>query len=425
MLDLTINFAVALFIGALVGIEREKKKAQEDPSVAFGGIRTFILISLAGALSAWLSIQLKTVWIFVAASLIVSSFILVAYILENRTLKQGALGLTSETAGIVVFLLGGTTLFGYKEIAVALAIAAAAALAYKQPLHSFVGKIYEDDIYAGLTLLFATFIVLPVLPNKTVDPWQAINPYKMWLLVIMISGLSLIGYVATRSLGTKKGTSLTGLFGGLVSSTAVTMAFSRQSRESQESPRLMNILAASVLIAWSIMFIRILIEVVVVNIKLLPSLIVPMITMAVIAGACAFLYYRWASGESRKQGSKDIPLKNPFSLISALKFAILFGIVLLLVKYVQQNFPQQGFYIVAALAGLTDVDAITLSMAEYAKGGGDIKTAVISITIAAVSNTLVKCGFVFMFGEGRIRTLIGIATAVILIGGAVSVLFFI
>jgi uncharacterized membrane protein (DUF4010 family) len=150
-----------------------------------------------------------------------------------------------------------------------------------------------------------------------------------------------------------------------------------------------------------------------------------MITMAVIAGACAFLYYRWASGESRKQGSKDIPLKNPFSLISALKFAILFGIVLLLVKYVQQNFPQQGFYIVAALAGLTDVDAITLSMAEYAKGGGDIKTAVTSITIAAVTNTLVKCGFVFMFGEGRIRTLIGIATAVILIGGAVTVLFFI
>jgi uncharacterized membrane protein (DUF4010 family) len=424
MLDQTINFAIALAIGALIGIEREKKKAEEDATTAFGGIRTFILFALAGAVSAMLSVQLKTIWIFVAASLIIAAFILVAYILQNRE-SDSAIGLTSETAGIVVFLLGGTTLFGYKEIAVALAIGTAAVLAHKKPLHSFVRKIYEDDIYAGLTLLFATFIVLPVLPNKTVDPWQAINPYKMWLLVIMISGLSLVGYVATRSLGTRKGTSLTGLFGGLVSSTAVTLAFSRQSRESKESPRLMNILAASVLIAWSVMFIRILIEVVVVNIKLLSSLVVPMVTMAVIAGAAAFLYYRWASGESRKRGSQDIPLKNPFSLISALKFALLFGIVSLLVKYVQQNFPQQGFYIVAALAGLTDVDAITLSMADYAKGGGEIKTAVTSIAIAAVTNTLVKCGFVFVLGEGKIRTLIGIATALILVGGAITVLFFV
>lgn len=423
MLDLTINFAVALFIGALVGIEREKKKVEEDATTAFGGIRTFILFALAGAISAWLSLQLKTTWIFVAASLIIAALILVAYILQNRE-SNSALGLTSETAGVVVFLLGGTTLFGYKEIAVALAIATSAALAYKKPLHSLVGKIYEDDIYAGLTLLFATFIVLPVLPNKTIDPWQAINPYKMWLLVILISGLSLVGYVATRALGTKIGTSLTGLFGGLVSSTAVTLAFSKQSREVEKSSKLMNILAASLLIAWTVMFIRILIEVVVVNIKLLPLLVVPMITMAVITAVCAFLYYRWSSGQSSKQ-TQNVPLQNPFSLVSALKFALLFGIVLLVVKYVQQNFASQGFYVVAALAGLTDVDAITLSMADYAKSGGDAKTAVTSITIAAVANTLVKCGFVFFFGQGKIRTLIGIATAVILIGGAITVIFFI
>lgn len=423
MLDLTINFAVALFIGALVGIEREKKKVEEDATTAFGGIRTFILFALAGAISAWLSLQLKTTWIFVAASLIIAALILVAYILQNRE-SNSALGLTSETAGVVVFLLGGTTLFGYKEIAVALAIATSAALAYKKPLHSLVGKIYEDDIYAGLTLLFATFIVLPVLPNKTIDPWQAINPYKMWLLVILISGLSLVGYVATRALGTKIGTSLTGLFGGLVSSTAVTLAFSKQSREVEKSSKLMNILAASLLIAWTVMFIRILIEVVVVNIKLLPLLVVPMITMAVITAVCAFLYYRWSSGQSSKQ-TQNVPLQNPFSLVSALKFALLFGIVLLVVKYVQQNFASQGFYVVAALAGLTDVDAITLSMADYAKNGGDAKTAVTSITIAAVANTLVKCGFVFFFGQGKIRTLIGIATAVILIGGAITIIFFI
>jgi len=424
MLELTINFAVALFIGALVGIEREKKKAEEDATSAFGGIRTFILFALTGAVSAWLSVQLKTIWIFVAASLIVAAFILVAYILQNRK-SSAALGLTSETAGVVVFLLGGTTLFGYTEIAVALAIATTAALAYKKPLHSLVGKIYEDDIYAGLTLLFATFIVLPVLPNKTVDPWNAINPYKMWLLVIMISGLSLIGYVATRSLGTKIGTSLTGLFGGLVSSTAVTLAFSKQSHDAKENSKLMNILAAGLLIAWTVMFIRILIEIVVVNIALLRPLMVPMITMAVLAGVIAFIYYRWSSGQPSKTGTQNVPLTNPFSLISALKFALLFGIVQLLVKYVQQNFPSQGFYVVAALAGLTDVDAITLSMADYAKSGGEVKTAVSSITIAAVTNTLVKCGYVFMFGHGKIRTLVAIATVVILVGGGIALLFFV
>ncbi len=422
MLDLTINFAVALFIGALVGIEREKKKADEDASTAFGGIRTFILFALAGAVSAWLSIQLKTVWIFVAACLTVSSFILAGYILQNRK-NSSSMGLTSETAGIIVFLLGGTTLFGYKELAVALGIATSAVLAYKRPLHVFVGKLDEDDIYAGLKLLFATFIVLPVLPNTTVDPWKAINPYKMWLLVILISGLSLVGYVATRWLGTRRGTSLTGLFGGLVSSTAVTLSFSRQSREAKESSRLMNILAAGLLIAWSVMFIRILIEIAIVNLHLLPPLLFPMITMAVLAGALAFLYYRWASGESTKHETQKLQLQNPFSLFSALKFALLFGIVSLVVKYVQQNFPTQGFYVVAGLAGLTDVDAITLSMADYVKSGGDPKTAVASITVAAVTNTLVKCSFVLVLAEGKIKFLIGIATLLILAGGAVALFF--
>ena len=423
MLDQTINFAVALLIGALVGIEREKKKSEDHSASAFGGIRTFILIALAGAISAYLSVHLKTVWIFIATGFFVSAYILVGYIIQNRSNDQDSIGLTSETAGIIVFLLGGTTLFGYKEIAVALAIATSAALAYKRPLHGFVGKLEEDDIYAVLTLLFATFIVLPVIPNKTIDPWQAINPYKMWLLVILILSLSLVGYVATKWLGQRKGTSLTGLFGGLVSSTAVTLSFARQSKDAKESARLMYVLAAGLLIAWSVMFIRILIEVIVVNRSLLRPLLIPMIAMSLLAGAVAFFYYRRESDKAGKYEAQSVPLRNPFSLISALKFAALFAIVTLLVKYVQQNFPGQGFYIVAALAGLTDVDAITLSMAEYAAGGGDTNIAVTSITIAAVSNTLVKCAFVLVLGQGKIKLLIAIATVIILAGGMAALIF--
>ncbi|HSE42870.1 MAG TPA: MgtC/SapB family protein [Acidobacteriota bacterium] len=423
MLDLTIQFAVALFIGALVGIEREKKKSQDETTSAFGGIRTFILIALAGAISAWLSLQLKTPWIFIFSSLLISSFILVGYIVQNRTNKAGALGLTSETAGVIVFLLGGTTLFGYKEIAVALAIATSAVLAYKRPLHGFVGKLEESDIYAALTLLFATFIVLPVIPNKPIDPWEAINPYKMWLLVILISSLSFVGYVATKWLGEKIGASLTGLFGGMVSSTAVTLSFSKQSKETKESDRWMYVLGASLLIAWSVMFIRILIEVAVVNVSLLRSLMIPMITMALVAGIFAFIYYRKQGTKDDKREGGSVVLRNPFSLISALKFAGLFAIIMLAVKYVQQNYPGQGFYIVAALAGLTDVDAITLSMAEYAKSGGEAKVAVQSITIAAITNTLVKCGLVFFLGGGKFKTLTAIAAAIILAAGLAALLF--
>jgi uncharacterized membrane protein (DUF4010 family) len=262
-----------------------------------------------------------------------------------------------------------------------------------------------------------------VIPDKTIDPWEAINPYKMWLLVILISGLSFVGYVATKWFGQRKGISLTGLFGGLVSSTAVTLSFARQSKESSESVRWMYVLSAGLLIAWSVMFFRILIEVAVVNRSLLTSLLVPMISMAVLAGVMAFFYYR---KEAEKKATKDelktVPLRNPFSLISALKFAGLFAIVLLAVKYVQLNYPGEGFYIVAALAGLTDVDAITLSMAEYAKSG-DPKIAVRSITIAAVANTIVKCGFVLVLGQGRIKTLIAIATAIILAAGLSALIF--
>jgi uncharacterized membrane protein (DUF4010 family) len=423
MLDQTINFAVALLIGALVGIEREKKKSEDETTSAFGGIRTFILIALSGAISAYLSIHLKTAWIFITTGFFIASFILSGYILQNRSGSADAIGLTSEAAGIIVFLLGGATLFGYKEIAVALGIATSAALAYKRPLHWFVGKIEEDDIYAVLKLLFATFIVLPVVPNKTIDPWDAINPYKMWLLVILISSLSLVGYVATKWLGQRKGTSLTGLFGGLVSSTAVTLSFARQSKEAKENVRLMFVLAAGLLIAWCVMFIRILIEVAVVNRALLSPLLAPMVSMALLAATAAFFYYRGESGKAGKHEAQAVPLKNPFSLISALKFAALFAIVLLLVKYVQQNYPGQGFYVVAAFAGLTDVDAITLSMAEYAAGGGESKVAVTSITIAAISNTLVKCGFVLVLGQGKIKLLIAIATVIILAGGLAALIF--
>ena len=414
------DFAIALFIGALVGLEREKKKSAEG-DLGLGGIRTFILVAMAGAVSGWLSVQLGSPWVFAAALVIVAALVLAGYILTVHEGKASP-GLTTEIAALVIYLLGGTVMFGYPSLAVGLAIVTSATLAFKEPLHGLVQKVGRDDIYAGLKLLIATFIVLPLLPNRTVDPFDALNPYNLWLLVILISTLSLVGYVAVRMLGQTRGTALTGIFGGMVSSTAVTLAFSKRSREAHDGD-LGDALAAGILLAWVVMFLRVVVEVAVVNAALLPRLIEPLAAMAAVAAvAGAFYLRRGATKSSRAVRESEVPLTNPFSLTSAAKFAAFFAAVLLLVALVKRTMPGQGMYVVAGLAGLTDVDAITLSMAGFARTGGDPTVAVNAITIGALTNTVVKGVMVATLGTAALRRRIGLATAAVLTAGLLVLL---
>ena len=411
------DFAIALAIGALVGIEREKKWAEEAER-GTAGLRTFILLAQAGALAAWLAVRLATPSIFIAGGLLVGAAMVVGYAVTARA--QASYGLTTETAALVVYLLGGTVVFGFPELAVALAITTAALLAFKEPLHHLVDRIGRDDLYAGLQLLIATFIVLPLLPREPVDPWHALAPYWMWWLVILISGLSLVGYVATRWLGAGRGIPLTGLFGGLVSSTAVSLDFARKSRESPRNAAIADALAAGLLLSWSVMFVRVLVLVAAVQLPLLRSLLVPGVTLAGLAAAMALAcYWRGAGAEA---SSADVPLRNPFSLLPAIRFAALFAAVLLVVKLVQIHLPGQGLYAVAALAGLTDVDAITLSMAGYVRGGGEATVATRSILIAMLTNTLVKLGFVVALGSAALWRRVGLATIILVAGGWAALL---
>ena len=410
------HFLIALLIGALVGTEREMRKANEQ-GFWFGGLRTFILIAQAGAVSAWLSIQLQNHWLFIAAVVAVSAIILTSYVVESR-LKPEAVGLTTEFAAVSVCLLGGAVMYGYATFAVALAIVTAAVLAYKQPLHQMVRRMGPADIHAGLRLLIASFIVLPLLPNHPIDPWETLNPYQLWLLVILISSLSLVGYVAVRLLGAVRGTALTGVTGGLVSSTAVSLSFARQSR-AEDSGAAADALAAGVLLAWVVMFIRVQIEVAVVHLALLPSVLLSFAIMAAAAAGFAALYYlRYRPAPSTATvAAIPVPLKNPFSLWEATKFGFLFAVVLLVVRLTQIHFEGGGLHLVAALAGITDVDAITLSMANLSRQGGDAGTAAGAIVIATLTNTLVKCGFVVGLGSPAMRGRILVATAGILAAG--------
>jgi uncharacterized membrane protein (DUF4010 family) len=410
------NFATALLIGALLGIERERHKREHD-DITIGGLRTFILFAMIGALGGWLTLVLDSAWILAAALLAALAPVLAGYILSART-QPDSLGLTTELAAVAACLLGAMTTLGYRELAVGLAVAVAAVLAYKQPLHGLVHRLDREDVYAGLRLLIATFIVLPLLPGEAIDPWGALRPRSLWMLVLLISSLSLVGYVATRLLGARRGIPLTGLTGGLVSSTAVTLAFSRQSRDPAYAAS-SSALASGILIAWAVMFVRVIVEVLVVNRALLAQVVVPFGAMALSSAAAAWFHRSRATAVELSEG---VPLKNPFSLTAAAKFAAFFALVLLVVKLVQTYAPGHGVYFVAALAGTTDVDAITLSMAQYARSGS-AQIAVQAITIAALTNTVVKTVMVGVLGSASLRTPIFASAALVVGVGAVALFF--
>jgi uncharacterized membrane protein (DUF4010 family) len=170
LLTVALDFATAILLGALVGIEREKRKTEEEETHRIAGLRTFILLALLGAAAGWLSRTLSTPWVLAAALLIVGAFVGAGYVITTRSSRDGK-GLTTEVAAVVVFLLGVMVMLGHRELAIGLGVVTAAVLAYKQPLHGLVAKLGWDDVYAGLRLLIATFIALPLLPNEPIDPW--------------------------------------------------------------------------------------------------------------------------------------------------------------------------------------------------------------------------------------------------------------
>jgi uncharacterized membrane protein (DUF4010 family) len=410
-----VNLLAALLIGALVGTEREKSKAASG-NVGIGGVRTFTLFSLIGAFGALLAQSLGSALVLAAAIVGVVALTATGYLVQART-KPDAIGLTTETAALAVCLLGAACTAGYPELGLAGGIAVSAFLAYKESLHGLVAKLGPDDISAGVKLLAATFIVLPLLPKQPIDPWGALVPRSLWLLVILIAALSLVGYVATRVLGSERGTAVTGLTGGLVSSTAVTLTFAKRSRE--EGGATDDALAAGTFLAWGVSFVRVVVLAAIVHAPLALKMLAPFGAMALVTAAMAFVLLR--RSQTAGSASGPVSLRNPFSLVSAIKFGLMFAAVLLVMSIVQQRFPSGGTYVVAALAGTSDVDAISLSMATLAQSGqATLGTAALSILIAVISNTLVKCGISAGLGGQRLRRSAFVLTAALVAIGAVA-----
>jgi len=406
-LELTRNISIALSIGALIGVERER--SGNDEPKAFGGIRTFTLVAMSAALTTWYAEHTSSTAVFVAGFLGVAALIVAAYVAGARRAIGGA---TTEAAALVTWWLAALAVSGSPELAVPAAIVTAGLLAFKDPLHEAVGKLARDDIAAGLKLLFATFIVLPLLPREPLDPWGALVPWSLWSLVILISGISLVGYVAMRWLGPERGTVLTGGAAGLVSSTALTLAYARRSREAEP---LVPSLAAGLLLAWTVMYVRVFVEAVVVHPPLAEPLGLPLALLALMTGGYAWRL--WQAAGLRGDGA-EVAVANPFSLTAAIRFGLLFAVVLLAVALAREYLHPGWLLGIAALAGTTDVDAITLSMARYARDGGDPSLAAAAVVVAAASNTLVKTGLVVVLGAAPLRRRL-LVPALLVVGTAV------
>lgn len=375
------RLAVALAVGLLIGIERgwHERGAGEGHRIA--GLRTFALVALLGALWSMLADELGEV-VLAAAFVAFAGLVIAAHILDASSDRD--YGITTAVAALLTFALGALAARGHLTIASASAVITATLLGLKPMLHSWLEKMEQRELYAIFKMLVISVVLLPVLPDEGYGPWQALNPYEIWWLVVLIAGISFAGYFAIRIAGSRRGIVITGLFGGLASSTAVTLSFARLGRQNLTAQ---SLLAAGVILAAGTMFPRMLLEVSVVNRELLPTITAPLLGMM----AVSYLALPLLLLSSEREGQvRAIAIKNPFELMPALKFGLLLVAVMLAAEAFQQWFGNTGLYVVAAISGISDVDAITLSVARLARGELGATAAVQAIVIAACVNTLVK-----------------------------------
>jgi uncharacterized membrane protein (DUF4010 family) len=396
---LLVRLAVAAGIGFLIGLEREFAKQVRDrmpegstPEKKFAGLRTFTLIALLGFLSALFAANVGG-WFF---GLTLAGFVALLITSYKASIQRGEVGATSEVTALITFLLGGLAFEGHLLFIIIVAVLVLLLLSFKLPLHRFVTTLTEQDVRAIIEFVVLTVLVLPFLPDQGCGPHGTWNPKEIWTMVVLVSGISLVGYLLAKVLGHGKGTLLTGILGGLVSSTAVALSFARRSAEgvARTQPLALGIVAAS-----AIMFLRVLLELFVVNRSMAMIMLVPLVLIAGVG-----LFTAWRMNGHRSDGDETSPvLTNPLNFRIALQFALLYALVRWVVVWADERFGQAGTYVAGALAGITDVDAITLSMARMGLSAGWETQALVTILIASTVNTLVKLTIVMVVGGPALR----------------------
>jgi uncharacterized membrane protein (DUF4010 family) len=377
-------FLTSLALGLLIGLERERSPA------AKAGLRTFSLVALAGTLGALLSQKTGAPWVLGAGLLIMGGMMVTSYFKDGESEDPGT---TTIAAVVVCYALGALVWFDMEQLAVTLAILTTALLYFKPELRDATRSLTRLDLVSILQFAVLSFVILPILPDQDYGPYKALNPYQIWWMVVLISGLSLAGYAALRIAGQRRGTLLTGLFGGIASSTATTLAFSRHSRD---SPHMTGMAALIILLANWVVLVRLSVLVAVLQ----PGLLRPMLGLlggGALAGL-AMLYVFWRR-LAEKPATPVLDMKNPTELRAAIGFGLLYAGVLFAAAWLSDWVGSHGVYAVALVSGLTDVDAITLSSLRlFGLGNLEAEQAVTTVLLALLANIAFKSGLATAIG---------------------------
>lgn len=393
-----VDLVIALGLGLLVGLQRESQART-------AGLRTFALVTLGGAIAGML-VPAAGGWVVGCGLLAVAILGAIDHFADNQ---NGRSGLTTEAAMVAMYLIGVVVTVLDERLGVVLAGTVAVLLQAKARFRKVMDRLGDDDVRAIMQFALLSLVILPVLPNRDFGPWAVLNLFEIWLLVVLIVGINLAGYIAWKFVRADTGALLTGMLGGVISSTATTVSYSRRAREQNDGAAMS---AVVIMIATAVVLVRVLIEIAVVAPQILRSVVVPIaIVFAVAVFLSAAIWWR-----VRGQAADMPQQKNPTMLRAALIFGVLYAVVLIAVAWVNEGAGEAGLYAVAAMAGLTDVDAITLSTAQMAKAG-EISPAMTwrVILIAFVSNLVFKAGIIAAIGSRRllatIATLFGILGA--------------
>lgn len=409
------KLGVALALATLVGLEREHRY-QLEKVTGFGGIRTFSLIGLLGALAYILNESVPYIFLILTSGFLV--LVISSYIVTSKLHKTS--GATSEIASILVYIIGVLSALGLYLLATLVALVVLIMLYFKDSLHNWAKGLKSRELVSTIQFMIIVFVVLPLLPDKNFGPYGFFNPYLTWLMVVLISGISFVSYIAIKLFGQKKGLTVTGFLAGFISSTALTLNFAGQSKKNKV---VVNPFALAIVIAGSAMFFRILLEISILNHELLDLLFIPLIVMGG-AGMLGALFL-WLKREKMPKNieEKMLEVTSPFSLYPAIKFAAIFSVILFFSKLALDLMGDRGIYLTSFISGLFDVDAIVVSMANLAKNGLDKSSAALAIIIAAMTNTFSKILIFFLLGSWKVAMKIFYVFLFVVFSGIFTVVF--
>lgn len=415
MSDLLLLLLVSACLGALIGLIRQWDEQTDRPAGDFAGVRTHALWALLGCLGAFAS-EAYVPYSFIAVLVLVSAHLIAQAILGHLDSLPGT---TSFAGALLTLFCGALVYWGELKSAVVVAAVTMVLLGLKRPIHAWTRTLNARDIRATLQFAAISGVILPLVPNRDLGPFGAFNPFSTWLMVVLISGLGFAGYLAIRILGPRAGIILTAILGGLASSTATTLAFSRRSRE---EPQASERYASAVVAACTVMLPRVLIITGLVNGSFARAILLPFALMAV--PGVAYALWGWLRRQPAAQASETPSLGNPLNLPTAIKFAALYAGIAFLVKAVPALGWTHGLLPLSFVAGLTDMDAISLSIAREHEGQESIPAlAARAVILAAVSNTLLKASFAIAVGSPGLKWRIALILGITAVIGVVAIVF--